>query len=62
MQNQEEIILNDDEIHISVEDTPIGQFGELHPEVLRRWELFYPASFIELDLDTITEIWVGEKA
>ncbi len=46
----------------SVEDTPIGQFGELHPEVLTRWELFYPASFIELDLDTITEIWVGEKA
>src|SRR6266571_3650075 len=46
---------------ISVEDTPIGQFGELHPEALTRWELFYPASFIELDLDTITEIWVGEK-
>src|SRR6266480_1933715 len=47
---------------ISVEDTPIGQFGELHPEILTSWELFYPASFIELDLDTITEIWVGEKA
>ncbi len=47
---------------ISVEDTPIGQFGELHPEVLTRWELFYPASFIELDLDTITEKWVGEKS
>ena len=46
---------------ISVEDTPIGQFGELHPEVLTRWELFYPASFIELDLDTITEKWVGTK-
>ena len=47
---------------ISVEDTPIGQFGELHPEVLTRWELFYPASFIELDLDVITAMWVGEKA
>ncbi len=47
---------------ISVGDTPIGQFGEVHPEVLTRWELFYPASFIELDLDTITEMWVGEKA
>jgi phenylalanyl-tRNA synthetase beta subunit len=46
---------------ISVEDTTIGQFGELYPEVLTRWELFYPASFIELDLDTITEIWVGTK-
>ena len=46
---------------ISVEDTPIGQFGELHPEILTSWELFYPASFIELDLDTITEIWVGTK-
>ena len=47
---------------IAVEDIAIGQFGELHPEVLTRWELFYPSSFIELDLDTITEIWVGEKA
>jgi phenylalanyl-tRNA synthetase beta chain-like protein/tRNA synthetase-like protein len=47
---------------ISVGETPIGQFGEVHPEVLTRWELFYPASFIELDLDTITEMWVGEKA
>jgi hypothetical protein len=46
---------------ISVGDTPIGQFGEVHPEVLTRWELFYPASFIELDLDTITEMWVGTK-
>ena len=46
---------------ISVEDTIIGQFGELHPEVLTRWELFYPASFIELDLDSITEMWIGEK-
>jgi len=46
---------------ISVEDTIIGQFGELHPEALTRWELFYPASFIELDLDTIAEMWVGTK-
>ena len=44
---------------ISVDNTIIGQFGELHPEVLTRWELFYPASFIELDLDAITEMWVG---
>jgi phenylalanyl-tRNA synthetase beta chain len=47
---------------ISVGDTPIGQFGEVHPDVLTRWELFYPASFIELDLDTITDMWLGEKA
>ncbi len=47
---------------ISVEDTSIGQFGELHPEVLTRWELFYPASFIELDLDTITEMWAGTNS
>ncbi len=46
---------------ISVGDTPIGQFGEVHPEILTRWELFYPASFIELDLDTITDMWLGEK-
>jgi hypothetical protein len=31
-----------------------GQFGELHPEVLTNWDLFYPASFIELDLDEIS--------
>ena len=47
---------------ITFEDNPIGQFGELHPEVLTRWELFYPASFIELDLDAISEVWIGEKA
>lgn len=47
---------------ISVKDSIIGQFGELHPEVLTRWELFYPASFIELDLDAITEMWVGTKS
>ena len=47
------------QMNIFVEDNIIGQFGELHPEVLTRWELFYPASFIELDLDAITEIQVG---
>ena len=47
---------------ITATETPIGQFGEVHPEVLTRWELFYPASFIELDLDTITEMWVGTKS
>src|SRR5713101_6914126 len=39
--------------------TIIGQFGEVHPEVLTRWELFYPASFIELDLDAISRFWAG---
>jgi hypothetical protein len=47
------------QMNIFVDGTIIGQFGELHPEVLTRWELFYPASFIELDLDTIAEKWVG---
>jgi Phenylalanyl tRNA synthetase beta chain CLM domain/tRNA synthetase B5 domain len=47
---------------VSVGDTPIGQFGEVHPEVLTSWELFYPASFIELDLDSIAELWDGGKA
>ena len=50
------------QMKIFVDDTIVGQFGELHPEVLTRWELFYPASFIELDLDAIAEMWVGEKA
>ncbi len=40
---------------------PIGQFGEVHPEVLTRWELFYPTSFIELDLDSITALWGSNK-
>jgi phenylalanyl-tRNA synthetase beta chain len=47
---------------VVVEDIPVGQLGEVHPEVLTRWELFYPASFIELDLDALTEMWAGEKA
>jgi hypothetical protein len=47
---------------VFVGDTPIGQLGEVHPEVLTRWDLFYPASFIELDLDSITELWGGNEA
>ena len=47
---------------ISIGELPIGQFGEVHPEVLTRWELFYPASFIELDLDTISGMWLREQA
>ena len=38
------------------EGTLIGQFGEVHPEVLTNWHLFDPASFIELDLDAIIEL------
>jgi len=46
---------------VSVGDTPIGQFGEVHPEILTRWELFYPASFIEFDVDSITGLWGGSE-
>jgi hypothetical protein len=42
---------------VSAGNIPIGQFGEVHPEILTRWELFYPTSFVELDLDAITELW-----
>lgn len=38
-------------------DEMIGQFGEVHPETLVNWELFYPASFLELDLDVIERLW-----
>lgn len=38
------------------ESTPIGQFGEVHPEALTNWHLFDPASFIQLNLDTITKL------
>lgn len=34
----------------------IGQFGEVHPEVLTNWHLFDPASCIELDMDTISKL------
>jgi len=38
------------------EDVFIGQFGEVHPEVLTSWHLFDPASFIEMNLDAIIEL------
>ncbi|MGH2496372.1 MAG: hypothetical protein ACRDIV_16870 [Ktedonobacteraceae bacterium] len=38
------------------DSTLIGRFGEVHPEVLTNWHLFDPASFIELDLDTIAKL------
>lgn len=38
------------------ENMLIGQFGEVHPETLTHWHLFDPASFIELDLDTIEKL------
>jgi hypothetical protein len=40
-------------MQVCVGDAQVGQCGEVHPEVLTNWELFYPASFIELDLDAI---------
>jgi hypothetical protein len=43
-------------------DTSIGQFGEVHPEILTNWGLFYPTSFIELDMDFILELWGSNKA
>ena len=57
-----QVLIPGRQMTVFVGDTPIGQLGEVHPEVLTRWDLFYPASFIELDLDAITEMWVGEKA
>jgi hypothetical protein len=38
-------------------DEVIGQFGEVHPETLVNWELFYPASFVELDPGAIERLW-----
>jgi hypothetical protein len=49
------------QMNVLAADRVIGQFGEVHPEVLTRWDLFYPTSFIELDLDSITELWDGMK-
>lgn len=50
------------QVNVLAADRAIGQFGEVHPEVLTRWDLFYPASFIELDLDSITGLWDGMQA
>ena len=44
------------QMQVFVGGARVGHFGELHPEVLTNWDLFYPASFIELDLDAISSI------
>lgn len=59
--NNNQALIPGRQMMVSAGGTPIGQFGEVHPEVLTRWELFYPTSFVELDLDAITEMWNGEK-
>jgi phenylalanyl-tRNA synthetase beta chain len=38
---------------IAVSDRPIGSVGELHPEVLRAFELDVPAAFVEVDLGAL---------
>lgn len=38
-------------------DEVIGQIGEVHPETLVKWELFYPASLLELELDVVERLW-----
>lgn len=45
------------QMQVFVGDIQVGQFGEVHPEVLTNWDLFYPASFIELDLNAIIPLW-----
>lgn len=40
----------------------IGQIVEIHPELLIPLELFYPIIFIDLDLDSMLELWIGNKA
>jgi len=38
---------------ILVDDQPIGLIGELHPEVLERWQISMPCSMFELTLDPL---------
>jgi phenylalanyl-tRNA synthetase beta chain len=38
---------------ILVDDQPIGLIGELHPEVLERWQINMPCSMFELTLDPL---------
>jgi phenylalanyl-tRNA synthetase beta chain len=38
---------------ISLADKPIGLIGELHPEVLERWQIGMPCSMFELTLDSL---------
>lgn len=49
------------QMNVFIADILTGQFGEVHPEVLTHWELFYPASFIELDLDSLVALWSKDK-
>jgi len=39
--------------HIMIDDKPVGLIGELHPEVLERWQITMPCSAFELALDPL---------
>jgi phenylalanyl-tRNA synthetase beta chain len=36
-----------------IDDKPVGLIGELHPEVLERWQITMPCSAFELALDPL---------
>jgi phenylalanyl-tRNA synthetase beta chain len=40
---------------VIVNGRTIGSFGELHPAVITAFELGYPVTVFELDLDALTE-------
>jgi phenylalanyl-tRNA synthetase beta chain len=41
---------------ISVEGQPVGRTGELHPEVVARFEIGVPCAILELDLSRLVEL------
>jgi phenylalanyl-tRNA synthetase beta chain len=46
---------------LKVEGRRVAVLGELHPSVLRSFGLRNPASFFELDLETVMELWERGK-
>jgi phenylalanyl-tRNA synthetase beta chain len=38
---------------VSLNNKPVGVLGELHPEVLKRWEIGMPVAAFEINLGTL---------
>ena len=42
-------------------DNIVGLIGEIHPEVLRRWDIHMPCSAFELDLDKLLKLYIEKR-
>ncbi len=41
---------------ITVDGTPVGVYGEVHPQVLENWGIEMPCTACEIDLDTLLRL------